>query len=156
MKRTLTYLMTAALPLLFAFCASIQPAALNSSINVPDLTEANYKQIDTAQQVVGIYLYNSKLGADHIASGDNTASIFIEALQPQVKFYKLNVATFSGSAQKNLVQKYLGKPILPSYLFIYNNKLVAKKIGSYSKQEEAKKGAEEIKKGLEATIRRRK
>lgn len=156
MKRHLTSLMIAALPLFFAFCASTQPAALNSSINFPDLTEANYKQIDTAKQVVGIYLYNTKLGADHISLGDDTAGAFREVLEPKVKFYKLNVATFSGAAQKDLVQKYLGEPTLPSYLFIYNNTLVAKKIGAYSKREAATKGAEEIKKGLETTVWRRK
>lgn len=156
MKRHLTCLMIAMLPFLLAFCASTQPAAVNSSINVPDLTEANYKQIDTSQQVVGIYLYNAKLGADHISLGDSTAGAFREILEPKVKFYRLNVATFSGAAQKDLVQKYLGEPTLPSYLFIYNNKLVAKKIGGYGKKEEATKGAEEIKRGLEATVWRRK
>lgn len=156
MKRCITIVMIAALPVLFAFCASTQPAAVTSSIDFPDLTEANYKQIDTTQQVVGIYLYNAKLGKDHVAMGDSSAGAFKEILAPRVKFYRLNVAEFSGPAQKELVQKYLGEPTLPSYLFLHNNKLVAKRIGGYSKREDAIKGAEEIKRGLESTIWRRK
>ncbi len=156
MKRFGIFLAIAALPLLFAFCASTQPAATNSSVSFPDLTESNYKQIDTTKQVVGIYLYNTKLGADHIALGDSTANVFKEILEPKVKFYKINVSTFSGAAQKELVKNYLGEPTLPSYLFIHNNKVLAKKLGGYSKREDAIKGAEEIQRGLDATVWRRK
>ncbi len=156
MKRCTSLIMIAALPILFAFCASTQPALTISSVNIPELTEMNYKQIDTSAQVVGIYLYNAKLGTDHVALGDSNANAFREALEPKVKFYRLNVAALSEAGQKELVLKYLGEPTLPSYLFLYNNKLVAKKIGGYSKQEDAAKGAEEIKKGLEATVWRRK
>ncbi len=156
MKRCTSFIMIAALPILLAFCASTQPALTISSVNIPELTEMNYKQIDTSAQVVGIYLYNAKLGADQVALGDSNANAFREVLEPKVKFYRLNVAELSVDAQKELAQKYLGEPTLPSYIFIYNNKLVAKKIGSYNTSEDAIKGAEEIKKGLEATVWRRK
>ncbi|MCX7679537.1 MAG: hypothetical protein N2316_09990 [Spirochaetes bacterium] len=152
MKHYVHRIFVAIVPFTIAFCASAQRATIESSIDFPSLTEANYKLIDTSNQLTGIYLYNPTLGKEHIEIGDSNAKALSSTLAPKVKFYKLNVSTLSTNAQKELVQKYLGEPTLPSYLFLYKNRLLTKKVGAYKSATDATLYAEKLRKEFETTI----
>jgi len=156
--RTVAALSLAALSaFLFLTCASTQrPQQFKSTVDVPELGENNYKAVDTARKIAGIYFYNSRLGQAHVENGDITLRAFRDVMDNRVVFYKIDVTAFSPKEQLHVAQQVIGEPKLPAYIFIYKNGVLAKKVGSYDNKESAVSAADILWRGFQERVWRKK
>ncbi len=156
MKKLMSFFFVALVALFCINCKTTMPVQVQSSADVPDLTEQDYKNIDTQKTVTGIYFYNGRLGAAHVEMGDMTLKAFKDVMDGKVKFYKINLTTFSPEGQRHVADKVIGEPTLPSYIFIYKNNILAKKVGGYDNRESATTAGEALYRGFQEKVWRKK
>lgn len=157
MRTAATALMILVSSFFFLTCKSAQRAPqFKSAVDVPELTERNYKSVDTQRKIAGIYFYKSDLGQAHVENGDITLRAFKDTMDNRVAFYKVDVAGFSAKEQLHLSQQVIGEPALPAYVFIYRNSVLAKKVGSYDNKESAVSAADVLWKGFQERVWRKK
>ena len=157
MKKIAATLLLSVPAFLFITCSSAQRAPqFKSTVDVPELTEQTYKAVDTQKKIAGIYFYKSDLGQAHTENGDITLRAFKDTMDNRVAFYKVDVVNFSAKEQLHLSKDVIGEPKLPAYLFIYRNNVLAKKVGSYDNRESAVSAADQLWKGFQERVWRKK
>ena len=139
MKKTALLMTLIIIPAFLIACKTTPPGPerTKSRVNIPELTGENYRKLDTSKKIAGLYLYNSKLGPVHVEEGDMTLLAMKDVMEERVNFYKVDLSEFSNEEQHRVAKEVIGEPSLPSYIFIYRNTILAKKIGSYTTRESA-------------------
>ncbi len=150
MKKIALLMTLIIIPVVIITCTTTPPgpARTKSTVNIPELTGDNYKKLDTSRKIAGIYFYNSKLGPVHVEEGDMTLRAMKDVMDARVNFYKVDLSEFSNKEQHRVANEIIGEPKLPSYIFIYKNTILAKKIGGYTNRESATDAARTLYNGF--------
>ncbi len=132
--------------MIFSMLAACATTGHISRVDVPSLDHKNFKSVDSAGRIVGIYVYH---GAFPTENGDMTMKAIMNALSGKASFYKLNVKDLSTDDQRYVSTNIVDGLVLPSYVFYANGKKVNIVKGARGSREDAEKLGRELFQGFE-------